>query len=335
MTDPVVVGVDGSGRSLRALVWAANDAALRGCPLLVAHVLPGWEFDFPFFPPGRSQGLSRRGAEILAEAVAIAKESHPGLEVESDQASGSPAEVLRGASERARCLVLGARGEGGLGNLLTGSVSLQVAGHAACPVVVVGALTTGHKRVLVGTDGSEHSTAALEFAFEEASLRGSAVHALRAWAMPVTPEPSEAEPSPDTVEAENRSQLDDQLAPLRQRHPGVAVETSLVRGESGDLAPPCLRPGGPRRGRLTRQGRLPRPGPRLGQSRTAPLRHLPRRGRTPEAPARASRVTPSARGATNPWAPPRAKAAPDETLGTSAQHLRPRAVSVADPRVPP
>ncbi|MFE5587644.1 universal stress protein [Kitasatospora sp. NPDC056531] len=231
MTDPVVVGVDGSERSLRALVWAAGDAARRGCPLLIAHVLPGWEADFPFFPPGRAQGLSRRGAEILAEAVAIAKESHPGLEVESDQVPGSPAEVLRDASERARCMVLGARSEGGLGNLLMGSVSLQVAGHAACPVVVVGAITTGHGQVLVGTDGSEHSAAALEFAFEEASLRGDRVHALRAWSMPITPEPSEAGPSPDAVESDHRRQLDDQLAPLRQRYPGVEVETTLVRGK--------------------------------------------------------------------------------------------------------
>ncbi|MGW2374738.1 universal stress protein [Kitasatospora sp. NPDC001683] len=149
----MVVGVDGSERSLRALVWAASDAARRGSPLLIADVRPGWEADFPFFPPGRSQGLSRRGAEILAE-------------------------VLRDASERARCMVLGARGEGGLGNLLMGSVSLQVAGHAAGPVVVVGSITTGHGRVLVGTDGSERSTAAVEFAFEEASLRGDRVHAL-------------------------------------------------------------------------------------------------------------------------------------------------------------
>ncbi|MBO1413084.1 universal stress protein [Streptomyces sp. FH025] len=234
MTDPVVVGVDGSERSLRALIWAANDAALHGCPLLVAHVLPGWEADFPFFPPGRAQGLSRRGAEILAEAVAIAKENHPDLEVESDQVSGSPAEVLRGASERARCVVLGARGEGGLGNLLMGSVSLQVAGHASCPVVVVGAITTGHRRILVGTDGSEHSAAAMEFAFEEASLRNDRVHALHAWSMPATPESSEAGPSVEEAEADHRRQLDAQLAPLRQRYPGVETETTLVRGRAVD-----------------------------------------------------------------------------------------------------
>ncbi|WBP84650.1 universal stress protein [Kitasatospora cathayae] len=49
--------------------------------------------------------------------------------------------------------------------------------------------------------------------------------------MPTTPEPSEAGPSPDTVEAEHRRQLDDQLAPLRHRYPGVEVETTLVRGK--------------------------------------------------------------------------------------------------------
>ncbi|MFR9787096.1 universal stress protein [Streptomyces sp. MB22_4] len=40
MTDPITVGVDGSGRSLRALVWAAHETKLRRCPLRIVHVLP-------------------------------------------------------------------------------------------------------------------------------------------------------------------------------------------------------------------------------------------------------------------------------------------------------
>ncbi|MCX4757152.1 universal stress protein [Kitasatospora purpeofusca] len=124
MRDAVIVGVDSSGRSLRALIWAANEAALHQRPLYIVHVLPSWEMDFPFYPPGRSQGASRRGAAILAEAEAIVRESHPGLEVATTQLPGSPSEVLRSASEQAHSIVLGARGEGGFGNLLLGSVSL-------------------------------------------------------------------------------------------------------------------------------------------------------------------------------------------------------------------
>ncbi|MGK4585284.1 universal stress protein [Kitasatospora sp. HPMI-4] len=238
MTDPVIVGFDGSERSLRALIWAANDAALRGCPLYIVHVLPSWEMDFPFHPPGRWQSASRRGAAILSEAEAMARESHPDLEVGCQQLSGSPSEVLCSVSEQAHSVVLGARGEGGLGNLLFGSIGLQVAGHAAGPVVVVGQLTTGHHRVVVGTDGSPHSVSAMEFAFDEASLRGSKVRVLRAWQMPVPAEAPERQPDPGEVEAEQRREVEEQLADLHKRYPDVEIETELIRGKA---APALIR----------------------------------------------------------------------------------------------
>ena len=45
MTNPVVVGVDSTGRSLKALMWAAHRAALHGVPLRVVHALPRYEGD--------------------------------------------------------------------------------------------------------------------------------------------------------------------------------------------------------------------------------------------------------------------------------------------------
>ncbi|MGW4379159.1 universal stress protein [Kitasatospora sp. NPDC004531] len=234
MSGPVVVGVDGSERALRALMWAASEAALRECPLLIAHVLPEWQLDFPFFPPGRWDGLRQQGAEILTEAVAMVEEGHPGVEVGSDQVSGSPAEVLRSATERARLMVLGAPREGGVGNLLAGSVSLQVASHAACPVVVVGEIVAGHDRVLVGIDDSESSNAALQFAFEEASLRGARVHAVRAWKMPSMMKSSDHAIAPDALEAELLRLIEKQLEPLRERYPSVQVETTAAQGKAVD-----------------------------------------------------------------------------------------------------
>ncbi|GAA2243881.1 MULTISPECIES: universal stress protein [Kitasatospora] len=232
MTDPVIVGYDGFERSLRALIWAAHDAALHGCPLYIVHVLPAWEMDFPFHPPGRWQSASRRGAAILAEAEAMVRESHPDLDVGCQQLSGSPSEVLCSVSKQARNVVLGARGEGGLGNLLFGSVGLQVAGHADGPVVVVGQLTTGHHRVVVGTDGSPHSVSAMEFAFDEASLRGTRLQVLRVWQMPVPAEAPERELVPEDVEAEQRREVEEQLAGLRKKYPDVEIETELVRGKA-------------------------------------------------------------------------------------------------------
>ncbi|MBO1414073.1 universal stress protein [Streptomyces sp. FH025] len=229
MTEPVIVGVDSSGRSLRALVWASHEAALRGAPLRVVHVLPTWEHDIPFHPPGMWRTVRDRGADIVAEAAAMAKENYPDLDVSPELIIGRPPKVFVDASAHASAIVLGARGEGGLGNVLLGSVSLQVAGHAAAPVVVVGYVNSGHDRVLVGTDGSETSSAALAYAFEEASLRRAALHVLQTWGMPMPTEPSAEEPDPEQMAARYRRELDEQLAGLRARHPDVKVQEELLR----------------------------------------------------------------------------------------------------------
>ncbi|QHC23024.1 universal stress protein [Streptomyces sp. GS7] len=183
MTEPVVVGVDGSGRSLRALIWAAQEAASRGRALHIVHVLPP-AHEYATTPAGHAWELGQRDKGVVAEATTIAKEAHPGLEVTSALPSGAPAAVLLSESEHAPALVVGAKGMGGFGSLLLGSVALQVVGHAACPVVVVNHLSTGHHRIVVGTDGSAHSHAALAYAFEQASLRRVPLVAVHAWTRP-------------------------------------------------------------------------------------------------------------------------------------------------------
>ncbi|MFG3292952.1 universal stress protein [Streptomyces sp. NPDC048179] len=220
MTDPIVVGVDGSGRSLRALVWAAHEAALRQCPLRVIHVLPPAR-SYATTEEGRVQETSSRDRGVVDEATTIVREAHPDLEVTSALPSGTPAAVLLSEAERAQTVVLGAKGMGGFGSLLLGSVALQVVGHAACPVVIVNHVTTGHGRIVVGTDGSAHSRAALAYAFEEASLRGAQVQAVHAWSHP---EPhAYVSAAQDAMAKEHRQALEEWLAPLREQHPDVEV----------------------------------------------------------------------------------------------------------------
>ncbi|GAU69784.1 putative Usp family protein [Streptomyces sp. NBRC 110611] len=225
MTDPIVVGVDGSGRSLRALVWAAHEAVLHRCALRIIHVLPR-EHVHESTPGDRVREASRRDQGVVAEATAIVREAHPDLEVMTALPTGSPAAVLLAESEHAHTVVLGAKGLGGFASLLLGSVALQVVGHAASPVVVVNHLTTGHHRIVVGADGSAHSQAALVYAFQQASLRGARLQAVHAWSYP-GPEAA-VSPVQDAAAEEHRQSLEEWLRPLREAHPDVEVVEELA-----------------------------------------------------------------------------------------------------------
>jgi nucleotide-binding universal stress UspA family protein len=232
MNQPIVVGVDGSGRSLRALMWAAHHATLHGCPLRLVHALPRWDGDIPFVPPGRFEFAEERGREVVAEATALVHEAYPDLAVTSTMPMGTPSEVLRAEATSARSVVIGTQGED-VGNVLLGSTAVQLVGHAACPVVLVGHAAAGHRRVAVGTDGSADSTAAIEYAFQQASLRGDPLVVIRALGLPQGWPKHLLRPLPpdDEETRKERRAVENQLAGLRERHPDVPVEVQVHHSE--------------------------------------------------------------------------------------------------------
>ncbi len=140
----LLVGIDGSDNSRKALRWAMQEAALRHVQLTVMTVRPA---------PARPAtmvfwGLSRQPESNLDQdqlrekvqelAAKVAGEiAGTGPEVTVNVSTGNPAEELISASREADMLVVGSRGSGGFGRLLMGSVSSQVTHHAACPVVVI------------------------------------------------------------------------------------------------------------------------------------------------------------------------------------------------------
>ncbi len=135
----IAVGVDGSDKSLPALRWAAKEAAAHGHTL---RIVTAWSVPVTALCPG---GLPAPypSDELLGDARAaqeavLAKVDLPaGVQIEHHIVEGGPAAVLLDAAESAELVVVGSRGHGGFKGLLLGSVSHQVVGHAACPVVVV------------------------------------------------------------------------------------------------------------------------------------------------------------------------------------------------------
>ena len=129
MPAPIVVGVDGSPAANAALDWAVAEAGRRRLTLRLVHVV---EWD-PYGPLPAGEP-----AQVIAAALAQVQDSAPDLGVTAGRIEGStPAAGLVEQSEWASLLVVGNRGRGGFTNLLAGSVSVQTAAHAHCPVVVV------------------------------------------------------------------------------------------------------------------------------------------------------------------------------------------------------
>ena len=138
----IVVGVDHSPGAKAALVFANEEARLRGATIRAVHA---WQYGYigSIGPEGR---LPPVGADIdelhaAAEAAleASVREALPDtdIEIRLQAIQGAPAGVLVEASHDADLLVVGSRGHGGFVGLLLGSVGQQCAHHAECPVVIV------------------------------------------------------------------------------------------------------------------------------------------------------------------------------------------------------
>ncbi len=144
-TATVVVGVDGSEQSERALLWAAEEAQLRGTSL---HAVQAWQPIVGAWasPAGAAPASAWSHEDYVAEALRSLDEfvtatlvESPDLHVRKSVGVGNPVEVLIHTVEQdgAQMLVVGSRGQGGFKRLLLGSVSEQCATHAHCPVVII------------------------------------------------------------------------------------------------------------------------------------------------------------------------------------------------------
>ncbi|MEV5741775.1 universal stress protein [Microbispora rosea] len=187
VSDPVVVGTDGSAGAIRAVEWAAGHAVLQGLPLRVVHAVERLPYDGPRYPiPDSYDRLAPSGRQLLDHAERVARDRGPGLDVTTELAEGRPGRVLRDQAARASEVVLGSHGAGGFPGMLLGSVGNQVAGHVAVPVVVVRPEPPeAAAEIVAGFDCSEASGPALAYAFEEARLRGHRVRVVCAWEPPV------------------------------------------------------------------------------------------------------------------------------------------------------
>ena len=136
----IVVGVDGSGHSRKALETAAAEAAAHGVPLtvLVIHqaVRDVYGSASHYTDDAALTDKAREAAQAETDQVLAALGSQP-ASVTVTAVHGLPVDELIKASQGADMLVLGRRGFGGFARLMMGSVTDQVSRHAHCAVLIV------------------------------------------------------------------------------------------------------------------------------------------------------------------------------------------------------
>ena len=137
----IIVGIDGSGHSQRALEWAMKEAAIRHVPLTVLTVheaIRGYHSGVTVYPddPARTE-QARQAAQAETDKVLAGLDGPRPDSVTVKAIHGFPVEELIKASRDADMVVLGSRGAGGFTRLLIGSTAGQVSQHAHCPVLIV------------------------------------------------------------------------------------------------------------------------------------------------------------------------------------------------------
>ena len=136
----IVVGVDGSGHSRKALERAAAEAATHGAPLTVLTIHQAIRDVYGgvshYQDDAALTDKAKEAAQAETDQVLAALGSQP-ASVTVTAVHGLPVDELIKASQGADMLVLGRRGTGGFARLTMGSVTSQVAHHAHCPVLIV------------------------------------------------------------------------------------------------------------------------------------------------------------------------------------------------------
>lgn len=229
---PIVVGVDTRPESRLALHWATREAAERDLPVRITTVYQQPLTLSAYVP--LTYDIPDETQKAFDEAVAYVRD-RLGRDrvIATSPVIASPAAVLVHESADAELLVVGSRSRSALASVALGSVSCAVAAHAKCPVVVVRGSRTERapERVVVGVDGSEHSTLALDFAFERAARHGWTLDVIYAWEPVGAVDPAAWTLERASAEREAvRQELKERIAPYRAKFPDVTATTNVIEG---------------------------------------------------------------------------------------------------------
>ncbi|SDZ18246.1 Nucleotide-binding universal stress protein, UspA family [Saccharopolyspora shandongensis] len=129
----VVVGVDGSSNSVRAVDFASR----HHCRLVAVHAWSDLPLDYPQAWVLDHDEAHREASELLSRSLSGYAERYPDVLVREVVTVQRPAQALVEASRGAGLLVVGSRGRGPVRRAVLGSVSHAVVHAAPCTVAVL------------------------------------------------------------------------------------------------------------------------------------------------------------------------------------------------------
>lgn len=236
MSSQIAVGYDGSSTSADAVRWAAAEAGCRNVRLRVVSC-----FEIPYLGGPMAGWALTEATDSLrsaTEATALAmqlsiSEEHPMVPVVTDVSPGPAADVLTDGLTDGDLVVVGRSSRHGASAFWLGSTPRNLVRHSPCPVVVIsGAATGGHPdRVVVGTDGSAASDAAVRWAAAEADLHHVELVVVHSWEYPYLPADVEGFSARDITHVDAACVLDCAVE-LARSSCGVQVTGRLVEDGS-------------------------------------------------------------------------------------------------------
>lgn len=235
MSQKVVVGFSGTGSSMEATRWAADEATVRHAALRIVCCFEIPQTDGAAaldFGVGAAYDAVRSTAETNAETIREAiGASHPALMPIIDVGAGPAPTVLLEGLDHDDLVVVGASSHAGPAAFWVGTTVRSVVHHSPCPVAVV-RRSVGRgtpDRVVVGIDGSPASASALRWAGDEAERHGVELVVVHAWDYPYGPADIASAHGRDLTGIDAARTLDSAVEAARERCAAV-VTPKLVEG---------------------------------------------------------------------------------------------------------
>ncbi|GAA2071981.1 universal stress protein [Microbacterium hatanonis] len=216
----IVLGYDGSTAADSALDWVAERISTRPAGVVLVVVANMFNAERPVISRFAHEASERLRAMVPDAAVDI------------DIVDGRMPGTLSQSAQGADLLVVGMHTNTRSRSLLAGAVPLRLTALASVPVVLVPAGWAPRMApVTVGLAADGSSDAAVRFAAVEALEQGQPLRIAHSWLMdsPLPSGPAGGARAAREARVRHRAILDGAVMAMTQEHPGLAIESTLVR----------------------------------------------------------------------------------------------------------